>query len=1278
MLTNLNKTMLRLHMLWGILLTMLSLTTSAQPVITAHHYTTDNGLPDNNVRCMVQDDDGFLWLGTLHGLYRFDGHSYRRFLRASEGNNSLMYTNRVKEIKKLPNGLLRLRFNNDQMSCYDTRKDMFVAFKDSAAFMEQEKRRKKNHFTDNLGNHIVYDNAGSIEYTDRKTGKKFTLRVISNRLLKATTDLKVNVVTDKEGMIWVSTNGDGIYLYDPKTGDMQHISAKDRNDLIPSDRIVAMILDRNGNVWVSNMWYGLTRLHLNHSKYEVIKVGMEQTSDNEVRALSILPDGDLIAGKGRGALMRVSLKGGGVSPYDDMPGDVIYNSVGRLPDGSLWATTTNSGLYLRDRFYLGKERTDRVLVDSKGHLWVGNINGLFAMTESYPKGNESFRRFFTNIRNFGVRCIMQDAEGRIWLGTNIGVVTFMPDQLLRNPKAYEVYTLKPEGSEQVRVTSIYEDNSHRIWVGTSTDGLWRSYNKNGKIAFESLAGKIVTDENIQNITPDGKGNIWISTEGGYACYNLRTNRTKTFVVEGNRLLNYCNANCAVPLGNGRMAFGTLDGILIADATALEEHAKSAKVVITGLFVNGQDIDQMYDNSPLNGESLSKVGEIRLAHDQNYLTIHFSDLMYEQTGNTRYTYWLEGNGEETEWNVPTVASSVNYQNLSAGRYVFHVAEVVNGERVAENELVIVISEPWWNTWWAYLIYLCAVILAGYLAYRNVRASLSLRQKIRDEKKLSEFKIKFFTNISHEFRTPLTLIKSSIDKLQANAGGLSSSQANTVNLLKNSTERMKRLIDQLLEFRNMETGKLSLRVQETDACVFIYNIWQQFHDISDRRNINYTFQQEEKSIPCYMDQGKVDKIIFNIISNAFKYTPVKGRIEVTVGSEGEEGGRNVVISVTDNGVGVPEEKRSTLFEQGSASNISDDSIGIGLNLVKALVDVHHGTIEYAPNESGGSVFTVTLPMEKKAYGTDEFISEEAQLLADENNDSSEERRGYVEKFVAPTNTEPMNDKTVLIAEDDPDIMEMIKSELSQYFTVVTAHDGQEAIDMLESKVPDLLITDYLMPNKSGFDVLQHVRKSAYRYLPVIMLTAVDSDLNKLRGTKLGADAYVTKPFSMPLLIAQCAQLIKTRSYMMLDFGKVGETDEEVGKKVTEIQQRNQMKLPEVITEERDRRLVAQLDSYIETHIGDTDLNVDKIAEALGYRRTNFYNKISALLGCSPKEYVRKHRIMRAADLLQDEKYTIAEVAYKLGFSSPQYMSSVFKAYYGISPSDYQKGVSEKTLQ
>lgn len=1264
------------HVLGAILLTILCVTTSAQPIITAHHYTTDNGLPNNNIRCMAQDDDGFLWLGTLHGLYRFDGHSYRSFLSTTEGNNSLLYTNRVKEIKKLPNGLLRLRLNTDQMSCYDTKRDMFVEYKDSAAFMEQEKKRVKNHFTDNLGNPIVYDNAGSIEYTNRKTGKKYTLRVISDRLLKATTDLKVTVVTDKGGMIWVSTNGDGIYLYNPKTGDMQHISAKEHSDLIPSDRIVAMILDRNGDVWVSNVWYGLTRLHLDHSKYEVIKVGTERTSENEVRVLSMLPDGNLIAGKSHGSLVRVSLKNGAVSPYDSMPTDVIYNSVGRLPDGSLWASTTNSGLFLKDRFYLGKERTDRVLVDSKGRLWVGNINGLFVMSESFPKSDESFRRFFTDITNFGVRCIRQDAEGRIWLGTNVGVVSFMPDQLIKNPKAYELYTLKSKGAERVRVTSIYEDNSHRIWVGTSMEGLWCGIRKNGKIVFESLAEKIVTDENIQNITPDGKGNIWIATEEGYSCYNLKTNRTKTFIVEGNRLLNYCNANCAVALGNGKMAFGTLDGILIADADALVEHAKSNKVVITGLLINGQNIDRMYDNSPLKGVSLSKAKELRLAHDQNYLTIQFSDLMYEQTENTRYTYWLEGNGEDTGWNEPTMASNASYQNLSAGRYVFHVAEVVNGERIAENELVIVIEEPWWNTWWAYLIYLFMAVVTGYVLFLNARDKLRLRQKVRDEKMLSEFKMKFFTNMSHEFRTPLTLIMSSIDKLQTNTSSLTSSAANSVNLLKNSTERMKRLIDQLLEFRNMETGRLSLRVQKTNACVFIYNIWQQFHDISDRRNINYTFQQSEKSIPCYMDKGKVDKIMYNIISNAFKYTPVKGRIEVNVGTEGEEGDRQVVISVTDSGVGVPEEKRATLFEHDMASNVASDSMGIGLNLVAELVKVHHGTIEYTPNEGGGSVFTITLPMEKQAYGDDEFISEEAQLLADGEDDNSEERKGYVEKFVAPTNTEPMNDKTVLIAEDDSDILEMLKAELSQYFTVTTAHDGQEAIDMLENKVPDLLITDYLMPNKSGFEVLQHVRNSAYRYLPVIMLTAVDNDVNKLKGIKQGADAYVTKPFSMPLLIAQSVQLIKTRSYMMLDFGKAEEADETVGKKVTEIQQRNQMKLPEVITEERDRRLVAQFDSYIETHIGDTDLNVDKIAEALGYRRTNFYNKISSLLGCSPKEYVRKHRIMRAADMLQDEKCTIAEVAYKLGFSSPQYMSSVFKAYYGMSPSDYQKGVSENT--
>ena len=1254
------------HFLLWLTAAVFSLAAPAQPVITAHHYTTDNGLPDNNVRCMAQDDDGFLWLGTLYGLYRFDGHSYRKFQRTQKGNNSLMRTNRIKAISKLENGLLRLRFNTDQFVCYDTRRDLFVEYGDSAAFMAKEKARKKNHFLDNLGNAVVYDNAGSIHYTDRKSGRNFTLRVISDKLMRATTDLKVNVITDRNGLVWVSTNGDGLFLHDPVLGWTRHITATDRDGLIPSDRIVTMMIDRSGDVWMSNVWHGLTRLHLNRSRYNVIRVGEENAWDGEVRVLTMLPDGSLIAGKNRGTLLRVT-KDGSFSDFTGMPADVMYNSVGVLPDGTLWGATTKHGLYLKDRFLLGTQRTDRLLADTKGRLWVSSINGLLAVAESFPKDDSSFRRMFTDIPNFEVRCLMQDHAGRIWLGTSIGVISFMPDELLRNASAYEVYPLKENGAERVRVTSLYEDAEHRIWAGTAVEGVFRSSVKDGKVRFESILHNVISNKYIQNITPDGRGNLWISTEGGYAYYNMKTGRAQEFSVSGNRLLNYCNANCAVPVGDGRVAFGTLDGILITGVGDIVPPQPSEKVVITDLLIKGQALYQMEEGSPLYGQNISGVKEVRLSHDQNYITIRFSDMMFDRADTKRYTFWLEG--LETEWNEPTTTNSVNYQNLSPGRYVFHIAEIYNGDMTAENSLVIVISEPWWNTWWAYLIYLLLLSAIGYVIYRQIRDRLRLRQAVHDEKMITEYKVKFFTNISHEFRTPLTLIISSIDKLQGNIA-LPSSVAQTVTLLKGSTERMKRLIDQLLEFRNMEQGKLQLRLQKTDACVFIYNIWQQFHDVGERRKINYTFLHSAKSLPCYMDQGHVDKMLFNIISNAFKYTPAGGEIAVKLDTEGERESRNVVISVADSGVGVPEEKRATLFKRTGRSDLASDSIGIGLNLVAELVSVHHGTITYEPREGGGSVFTITLPMERDAYAEEEFMKEDATLLK-QGGDAAEERRGYASRHVTTAVGEPMNDKIVLVAEDDMDILEMLRVELSNYFTVVTACDGVEAIEQLEKKVPDLVILDILMPRKSGMEVLQHIRKSPYRYLPVVMLTAVDSDQSMLRSMKHGADAYITKPFSMTLLVAQCVQLIKQRNYMMLDFGNVENNDGEANAKIAKLQSHNKIILPEIITEERDRRLVAQMDSYIEAHIADADLNVDKIAEALGYRRTNFYKKITALLGCSPKEYVRKRRIMRAAEMLQDEKYTVAEIAYKLGFSSPQYLSSVFKAHFGVNPSEYQKG-------
>ena len=1271
-----------------VLLCMLAapLGTQAQTEIVSQHYTTDNGLPDNNIRCMEQDDNGFLWLGTLYGLYRFDGYSYRKFLKAAHGNRALMPTNRIKSISRMKDGRLLLYFNTNELVCYDIHHECFMPYSETAAYERMHQRRLRGEISDNLGNAVVYDGQGSITYHNKKTGKTLTMKVISDDMLRFKSDLKVHVITDHHGNVWVSTNGNGLFFHDIKTGTTRHITAQDAHPLLPSNNIVAMIIDRNGDVWVSNTWFGLTRMHIERTAFRTLQVSNDNIQEKrEIKILSRLTTGEVIALNAKGE--AVQIKDGRTMPFNELPAGIEYNGAGRMPDGTMWATTRSRGVWLNGKLHLDGERTDRLLVDSDGRVWVASINGLLAVQQK----DGSFRRFFTKEKNFGIRHIYQDKFKRIWLGTSMGVVTFYPHELIKDEHCFQRYIISNSTGEYVRINCMLEDREHHMWVGTAGDGMYRSTNSllsaanDGKphteILFEKMPADLLLNNSVQAIGADAKGNLWIGTESGYTYYNIRTRRPAYFRIDNNRLQNYCNGNCVAMTDDDGVAFGTLDGVVMTNAASIVHSHTAHKVIITDLAINGQaltDIDS--ELSPLKGMSVSDSRELSLHHDQNSIIIRFSDMLFQQPGGgtlTRYRYWMEG--AENDWNEAQTTNTASYQDLKPGRYVFHVEAICDGTRSDECQLIIVISQPWWNTWWAYIIYLLAATAVAALLYRYLKEILQLRQSIHDERVLAAYRTKFFTNISHEFRTPLTLILASIDKMQQLAGQQTTLKS-TMQTMKQNTERMKRLIDQLLEFRKMETGNLQLRVQETDASSFLYNIWQQFHDISERRRINYLFRQTKKQMPCWMDRAHIDKIVFNLLSNAFKYTPVGGEVTLLVKTEGEGTDERLIVQVLDSGIGVPEEKRENIFGRYSRSSVTTDSIGIGLNLSAELAQCHHGTLQYQPREEGGSIFTLTIPTGKAAYTADEMMSEEQKMLIAEN--STEERKGFEEHVQEPI-SEPLNDRLILIVEDDLDIQEMLQQELSQYFHVETASDGQEAVEMLDERIPDLVITDYLMPRKDGFDLLQHIRKSSYRFLPVIMLTAIDTDKTRLKSARMGADAYITKPFNMQLLVAQAINLIRQRSYMMIDFGEPAATTTtpattapatiaaEAQRQTKSRVVAKQLQLPEIITEERDRKLIAQMDLYIDAHIGDTSLSVDTMAEALGYRRTNFYKKISSLIGCSPKEYVRQRRIMRAAEMLRDDKATVSEVAYKLGFSNPQYLSSVFKAHFGVKPSEYQKG-------
>ena len=882
-----------------------------------------------------------------------------------------------------------------------------------------------------------------------------------------------------------------------------------------------------------------------------------------------------------------------------------------------------------------------------------------------PSGQFREQTFLDSVANLQPRMLIEDHRGDIWVATEQGLFA-LTEKGEPTPSAVPVV--------RTPLRCLFEDSRHTLWLGTLTNGVLRADNSKDRpwpefqrlCRADGLAG-----DAIQMIAEDGQGRICIATKTGCSVCDAGTGRIRSLYITDNPLRNYYEENSWALLADGRLALGTLDGIVVLqnDSAAATEGTHTA--CVTSLYVNGEE-------RPL------PAGGWEGAHTENTLTLHASTFNYPALLQTDYAFFLEG--YDRDWSEPSPLSQTSYKQLSPGHYTLHVkAREAGGDWGQECVVAITIRPPLWATWWAYLIYMVLAVIIGYTLYRHLRHLNALHQAVAVEKQLTEYKLKFFTNISHEFRTPLTLIQGSMDKLRQ-LPDTPSSARQPLSSMQRNVDRLLRLINQLLEFRRMQNNKLSLALEETDVVSFVYNICQTFHDTAEQQGIALSFVPAMKSHTMFIDRGFIDKAVYNLLSNAFKYTPRGGSVTVKVrptpSPSPREGspdspainktnptplpwggaGGGLSISVQDTGVGVPEDMREKIFDRFQRGQIGRDSLGIGLDLTAELIRTHHGTIRCEANPGGGSIFTIALPTDKSVYSERDFLSEKAP----HKEDQTDERRGFTEA-VREAQVEPMNDHRVLVVEDDAEIQAYLRHELGRYFQVAVASNGEEALQLLESGELSteraVVVTDVMMPRMNGYELLKRIRQNAAtKHLPVIMLTALDAEDQQVRGLEAGADAYIAKPFSLQLLLLQCRNLLQ-RGDRMRDALAVAPP------------QGGQRLSPEIITEERDHRLLAQLSAWVDSHLASPDLSVDRFAEDMGYGRTTFYGKLKSLTGQTPNEYIKERRLQRAAELLQDDHVTVAEVAYQVGMGTPQYLSTVFKKRFGLTPSQYQKGARPK---
>lgn len=1160
---------------------------AADTDITSFKLTTLNGLPENYITRIEQDSAGYMYFFSHRSLYRYDSYTF---------------TQLGKEEKK--------------------------------RLIEQSENTFSALLTDHRGNRYTVSKGGVLEWMDN-AGVRHAMQVFSSELLSRSDNLKCRALTDRRGLVWASINGNGLFVYNPRTGDVQHLTDTSHPEIIDCNDVVYMMEDRQGRIWVSLQHHGVACLSVTERDYSVIDPNGSENPHNTIRMMKRVGEKILVADKygysyqADGNLRNIEV----LSMNEDNLLSAHQDSLGRM-----WLGSKLRGVNVDGKWY-GQDRVDCITEDHKGRIWMCGIRSCLAQVELSVDGNWKEKTFMFENRQTGPRIIQLSQQQNMWLGTNLGLFVFKPDELLMDSTKYS-----RQSSEAVR--SLFIDSRNHLWIGTNGNGLFHASEED---ALNGIFWQINTNDGLPNnvvlfVAEDSYGHICIGTENGCCYYDMETERiVRNIYFTEDLTRNFYNEGCAVMLDDGRMAFGTLNSIVIMNKEQTDISDQTGNLTLTGLTINGTEIFP---------DSLLQNGNLNLQYDQNVVSLRFSNFAYGQKFQTSYCYYLEG--YDTKWGEASYSNTVTYKKLLPGRYTLHVRSHEVGGKMKEASVDITVLPPWWKTPWAYFAYVFLSIIVAYIAYQQIRHIAKLRTSLTVEKQLTEYKLKFFTNISHEFRTPLTLIQGSMDKLYR-LPNMPASSRSSLNNMQRNVDRMLRLVNQLLEFRRMQNNRLSLSLEETDIISFCHNIGQIFHDTAENRHIIFSFTPTVKSHVMYIDRGFIDKTLYNLLSNAFKYTPEGGSICLRVAPGKEQ----CVISVTDTGIGVSKEMREKIFERFAHGKVNRNSLGIGLDLSAELIRTHRGTITCEENPEGGSIFTITLPAECNAYEERDFLIKSTLITDSEQI----KREGFTES-ACEMQMPPMNDIRVLVAEDDSDIAAFLKQELGHFFSVETASDGEEALKKVLDETYDLVITDAMMPRMNGFELIKRLRKSEKnKHLPVIMITAMDSEESQMHGYEIGADIYITKPFSMQLLLLQCRNLLQRTKSMKDMCAKDGRAEKSV--------------LP-ILTEERDHKLLKQFAAWVDSHLASPDLSVDKFAAEMSYGRTSFYNKLKSITGQTPNEYIKERRMQRAAELLADDRISISEVAYQVGMNTPQYLSSTFKKRFGMTPKQYQKGKKEENTE
>lgn len=1259
-------------------------------------------LHSQSVSFVFEDSDHRVWIGAREELFMIDGNNIKSMLKghtffnAQEAGglyfvgggyiftfdrNRLTFSPAIYYDKEhsltharsymLNDGILMIA-TNDKTYTFDTNEGKWIP---SGKFFQGNDLRNVNFSVDNKGEVWAYNMSGML-WRHRPDNTFEPFKLIPSDILSLISQERFQIYHDSRNILWITTFGNGLFAMDENTGKMYHYTADKE---LTTNYLLCVTEDKSGEIWVGTELGGIIKISLTNYPFDIFypAPGGSVDRDNAVRLIYEDMDGRYWFGTRDGNLhvcdstLRQSyehrIEGG--LPFTIAEDTLGYKWLGTKGGGLLLLSPKGNTVvekYTLDDWVWQSSSSNNIFTvmrDSKNRMWMATFGGGLHLAERHL-GKITFRQFVTENRHqCMMRSMIQDRTGLIWVGSNDGVIVFDPDELILDKNKYMSLHLHKEDQQSLshnEVKVVFEDSRGNIWLGTTGGGL------NLLVREESLekswfkhfnADNGLSNETVQAILEDNEGYIWVSTESGISKFNLQTERFENFIFSNNRHAAVFNELSCWKKKNGELMFGSYNGVYTFNPSGIKFDTYAPQVLITGLWINGNPIKPEGQDSPLT-ESITDTKRIVLEYNQNSFNLECTMLNYHAPEFNQYAYYLEG--FEKNWNSGSRNNMATYRNVPPGKYVFKVKGcnsfgVWSGE---ETSLEVIILPPWWKSGMAIILYIVVGLILAYITFRLVLKMHRLNTAVEVEKQLTEYKLRFFTNISHEFRTPLTIIRGAIEDL-SNQDNLSPSVSKQLNLLTKSSNRLLRLIDQLLEFRRLQNNKMELKLERTDTERFFRDIYLTFKEMAGKKQIEYLFESNHCAQKMLLDRSKMDKIAYNLLSNAFKNTPVGGKIVMKLDFSTVDD--TFTLSVSDSGAGVPYEKRKMLFVRFEQIHYASDGTGVGLHLTSELAKVHKGNVAYTDSVFGGACFLLTIPLSDANYDPADVIEstsadKEAEAM-EITTDAAITEEGAAE-ILKSSVSKPFKEYKVMVIDDDDDVRGLIETQLGRYFTVSTASNGVEGLEKLTDEQPDIVVCDVMMPEMDGFEFTKRLKKNFnVSHIPVILLTAYSSEEHQLKGIQAGADAYITKPFSVKYLLARVVKLIEQREKLQRKFAT----------EPTALQ-------PLISTTDRDKTFLEKINAIVERNIGDAEFKLETYTSALGLGRTTFYSKLKSIVGCSPNEYVRMLRMKKAAELLITSDMNISEIGYQVGINDPFYFSKCFKNAFGKSPSQYRKSAGK----